>query len=237
MEFVNVSLHQQGNPVRIPLKAGRKLSKRTLSSQFSGSTGLKYFQDGWNAVECNEEDFLIPNHINDFVVVPEHTDRTRQILSNTSFAAQVASTFRTSRALPRVLPPITTPPSKKIFKKTLKNFSKTYKVVFMKKSQLPTNFRKENILLEGMIKITLHDEESLIKTNLKALLEGTGINVSDDCDIEILSYAAKRLSIPHVASDFTWNGEQIRANVGQGKLYVMVSSNKERLSESSSTDS
>lgn len=74
---------------------------------------------------------------------------------------------------------------------------------FFKKSQLPTNFRKENILLEGMIKITLHDEESLIKTNLKALLEDTGINVSDDCDIEILSYAAKRLSIPHVASDFT----------------------------------
>lgn len=73
MEFVNVSLHQQGNPVRIPLKAGRKLSKSTLSSQFSGSTGLKYFQDGWNAVECNEEDFLIPNHINDFVVVTEHT--------------------------------------------------------------------------------------------------------------------------------------------------------------------
>lgn len=73
MEFVSVSLHQQGNPVRIPLKAGRKLSKRTLSSQFSGSTGLKYFQDGWNAVECNEEDFFIPNHINDFVVVTEHT--------------------------------------------------------------------------------------------------------------------------------------------------------------------
>lgn len=67
-----------------------------------------------------------------------------------------------------------------------------------------------------MIKITLHDEESLIKTNLKALLEGTRINVSDDCDIEILSYAAKRLSITHLASDFTWNGEQIRANVGQG---------------------
>lgn len=99
----------------------------------------------------------------------------------------------------------------------------------MKKSQLPTNFRKENILLEGMIKITLHDEESLIKTNLKALLEGTGINVLDDCDIEILSHAAKRLSIPHVASDFTWNGEQIRANVGQGKLYAMVSSNKVRI--------
>lgn len=99
---------------------------------------------------------------------------------------------------------------------------------FFKKSQLPTNFRKEKILF-GKIKITLHDEESLIKTDLKALLEGTGINVSDDCDIEILLYAAKRLSIPHVVSDFTWNGEQIRANVGHGKLYVMVSSNKVRI--------
>lgn len=88
------------------------------------------------------------------MVVTEQTDRTRQILSNTSFAAQVASTFRASRALPPVLPPITTPPSKKISNNTLKYFSKTYKVVFLKKSQLPTNFRKENILLEGMIKIT-----------------------------------------------------------------------------------
>lgn len=94
---------------------------------------------------------------------------------------------------------------------------------------MPKDFRKENILLEGIIEISLDDEESLIKTNLKVLSEGTGVNVSGDGDIEILSYAAKRLSIPYVASDFTWNGEQIRANVDQGKLYVMVSSNEVRI--------
>lgn len=56
---------------------------------------------------------------------------------------------------------------------------------------MPKDFRKENILLEGIIEISLDDEESLIKTNLKVLSEGTGVNVSGDGDIEILSFAAK----------------------------------------------
>lgn len=106
--------------------------------------------------------------------------------------------------------------------------SKTYKVLFLKRKHLPTNFRKENILEEGIIKICQNDDEALILSNLKALL-GTGIYVSESTKLEIMSYASKRLSIPHVAPGFSWNGEEIKANVGQGKLYVMVSSNEVRM--------
>lgn len=69
------------------------------------------------------------------------------------------------------------------------------------------NFWKENILLEGIIKIILYDEEFLIKINLKVLLEYIGINVLDECDIEILLYVVKRFLIFYVVSDFIWNGE------------------------------
>lgn len=93
---------------------------------------------------------------------------------------------------------------------------------------MPKHFRKENILVERIMEISLHDDDSLILSNLKTLL-GTGIFVSENTRFEILSYASKRLSIPHVAPGFTWHGEGIKANVGQGKLYVMVSSNGVRM--------
>lgn len=53
-----------------------------------------------------------------------------------------------------------------------------------------------------MIKIILYDEEFLIKINLKVLLEDIGINVLDECDIEILLYVVKGFLIFNIVSDF-----------------------------------
>lgn len=98
--------------------------------------------------------------------------------------------------------------------------SKTYKVVFIHNTDLPTNFTKRLVLLEGIVTVNIDDDELIIMDSLKAILQSAGISAER---IIILSYVAKRLSVPCAVPGFSWNGQQLKTNIGQGKLYVMVS--------------
>lgn len=73
--------------------------------------------------------------------------------------------------------------------------------------------------MDGIIDIKSSDEEMDIKENLKKILLLSGVSCDD---ITILTYNSKKLSLPHCAPGFLWNGQQVKAAVGQGKLYVMV---------------
>lgn len=99
--------------------------------------------------------------------------------------------------------------------------SRTYKVVFIKKTPLPVHFSKLLVLLEGIITVNVSDEETAIKDSLVSVLRNAGRSVSAE-GLIFLSYVMKILSIPCVVPGFCWNGEQLKANIGQGKLYVMV---------------
>ena len=48
--------------------------------------------------------------------------------------------------------------------------SKTYKVVFIKHTELPTNLAKRLVLLEGIVTISLNDDEFVIMDSLKSCL-------------------------------------------------------------------
>lgn len=152
--------------------------------------------------------------------------QARQIVSG-SFASQLAAAFRPSTSLqPNNQQPSTSSVfSLKRLKKTCvdraksKSHSRTYKVVFIKETELPTHCSKSSIIMDGIIDIKSSDEEMDIKENLKKILLLSGVSCDD---ITILTYNSKKLSLPHCAPGFLWNGQQVKAAVGQGKLYVMV---------------
>lgn len=96
---------------------------------------------------------------------------------------------------------------------------------------LPASVSKAHVLLEGMINLDFFDDESTIKKNLTELLKSA---CTDPCrytpeKLVFLSFSSKILCQPHVTPGFQWSGESIKANIGQGKLYVMLKDEPEQV--------
>ena len=83
--MINVSLHPQSEVVKIPLNGEGTIGKKTLQSQFPAAIGLKYYKDdGWIAVQMDNDNFCIPTHtlqIDKFIVV---TGNMGKLCTNTN---------------------------------------------------------------------------------------------------------------------------------------------------------
>lgn len=212
-----VSLHPQGERLSFPC-VDNTLNMTSLQSVFPQATGLKHYQNNiWEVVPVEAGKFHLPPGVEQFTVISGSLGQARQVFSSgTSLASQIAASFR----------PVTHPtrPLNRSFtskkpKKDTRNKTKTYKVVFMKETDLPVSFSKTEAIIEGMVDVREEDDEITVKDHLKTILEGT---VSNFKDLMILTYNAKKLSQPQCVPGFEWNGKRIKAVVGQGKLYVMV---------------
>ena len=116
-------------------------------------------------------------------------------------------------------------PKRKQLRTNVKNLAKipkakAFKVVFIVKCNLPVCFSKDLILAEGFVNIKENELESEIKANLMSILNQSRLTSIDN--LEILLYSSKTLSVPCSPPGFSWSLETIRMNVGQGKLYIMV---------------
>ena len=105
-----------------------------------------------------------------------------------------------------------------------KGFQKTVKVTFVKDIPLPTLQRKDIVIQEGMLNLNSSDVESTIKDSLSQLLHVHAAHGSESLKVNLvfLSCSDKMLSLPTVPHGFSWTGEALKANIGQGKLYVML---------------
>lgn len=115
----------------------------------------------------------------------------------------------------------------KIAKK--KGFEKTIKVNFVRDVPLPSFWTKSLLILEGMFSLNSYETESIIKENLAELVQqSTGRSCTPE-RIIFLSYSGKMLTLPCVQPGFKWSGESLKANMGQGKLYVMLKEDEKQV--------
>ena len=115
----------------------------------------------------------------------------------------------------------------KIAKK--KGFEKTIKVNFVRDVPLPSFWTKSLLILEGMFSLNSYETESIIEENLAELAQqSTGRSCTQE-RIIFLSYSGKMLTLPCVQPGFKWSGEILKANIGQGKLYVMLKEDEKQV--------
>ena len=158
------------------------------------------------------------------------SDQARQILGTPRLASDVSMVFGPSTSQSSSTLTFDMKKRKDIRNtfnmKTAKKrgFQKTVKVTFVKDIPLPTLQRKDIVIQEGMLNLNSSDVESTIKDSLSQLLHVHAAHGSESLkeNLVFLSCSDKMLSLPTVPHGFSWTGEALKANIGQGKLYVML---------------
>lgn len=170
------------------------------------------------------------------------SEKARSVLGNQSLARQVSSVFgrqfsnqETSTSGIHSTRFMASSPTASVIsrnmsrKQTRNNFpklskvpkSKIFKVVFVRETELPTNFSKDLVVSEGLLSVNDNEQEDDIINNILSILRNSNTECKA-CALKILSYSSKTLAQPCIAAGFRWSLETIKMNVGQGKLYVMV---------------
>ncbi|XP_062621828.1 uncharacterized protein LOC134283390 isoform X2 [Saccostrea cucullata] len=232
-QHIEVCFNHNGPGIFMPVDSEGKVKQSTLVSQFPTATGLKYqINSKWMAVPTDGSGgFIIPHSIDKLFVTSSNAKEVRQILSTNNLATEVSKVFGQS--------PLSNPKfltsrkdirnSYKVHVAKKKGFQKTCKVIFVSDVPLPSLWTRNSIIVEGIFTLNSYDSESTIKENLATLLQqSTGGSYTAD-RIVFLSYSGKVLNLPCVPPGFQWNGECLKANIGQGKLYVMVKEDKKQL--------
>jgi hypothetical protein len=171
--------------------------------------------------------FNIPLYVNSF------SEGARRILSENNLAAEVSKAFG-HVGLPHSNVNAKFLTSRKDIRNTYKvakkkGFEKTFKVIFVKDIPLPSHWTKSLQILEGMFTLNSYENETMIKENLAALVQHSMGGSCMPEKLVFLSYSGKMLNLPCVPLGFKWSGECLKANIGQGKLYVMIKEDKEQV--------
>ncbi|XP_069119352.1 uncharacterized protein [Argopecten irradians] len=242
--------HMNADGIFIPVSAGDKIEISTIKSQFPQAIGLKYRRQtpnradqdghegsGWMAVAVKNEAFLIPSEEDVFLVTSATaTDQARSVLRNTSsLAMNISRTFGSTQKLktpgtspigfnPRM--PLTRKQTRETYMnrnpKKPKEVTKSIKCCLIKRVELPSSFAKSLTLSEGIFTFSTIDDEETIRSKIARIL-----NIGAE-DFEFLTCAGKTLYEPQLGGE-RWNGEMLKTNIGQGKLYLMIKQNSDEV--------
>ncbi|XP_069109664.1 uncharacterized protein [Argopecten irradians] len=103
-----------------------------------------------------------------------------------------------------------------------KEVTKSIKCCLIKRVELPSSFAKSLTLSEGIFTFSTIDDEETIRSKIARIL-----NIEAE-DFEFLTCAGKTLYEPQLGGE-RWNGEMLKTNIGQGKLYLMIKQNSDEV--------